>query len=165
MLVDWLPHYTFTSALRTAAVTFAARGDELTDYIIRSNSAWAPRCGLQAVSDVLSPFRGPYNASKPALGKQSVLRARLTALLSPALSVSRTSKLDPSCFLLSEEGLPCPAPSLSAVQSSRSKAEEAQDDGHKMMNEYACRLLELLGMGHRLFVPRLLPVSIFSLRD
>ncbi|XP_072130480.1 rab GTPase-activating protein 1-like isoform X5 [Mobula birostris] len=28
-----------------------------------------------------------------------------------------------------------------------------------MVNEYACRLLELLGMGHRLFVPRLLPTS------
>uniref|UniRef100_A0A4W3GUR0 Rab GTPase-activating protein 1-like protein n=1 Tax=Callorhinchus milii TaxID=7868 RepID=A0A4W3GUR0_CALMI len=30
---------------------------------------------------------------------------------------------------------------------------------HKMVAAYGCRLLELLGMGHRLFVPRLLPTT------
>ncbi|PKU36577.1 rab gtpase-activating protein 1-like isoform x1 [Limosa lapponica baueri] len=33
------------------------------------------------------------------------------------------------------------------------------DERSKLVNEYACRVLELLGMGHRLFVPRLLATS------
>lgn len=35
------------------------------------------------------------------------------------------------------------------------------DERTKLVNEYACRVLELLGMGHRLFVPRLLAVRLF----
>ncbi|KAF4799870.1 hypothetical protein TURU_051380 [Turdus rufiventris] len=34
------------------------------------------------------------------------------------------------------------------------------DERSKLVNEYACRVLELLGMGHRLFVPRLLALIL-----
>ncbi|XP_068095191.1 rab GTPase-activating protein 1-like isoform X1 [Hyperolius riggenbachi] len=39
------------------------------------------------------------------------------------------------------------------------KSQEIQDEKSNFVNEYASRVLELLGMGHRLFVPRLLATS------
>ncbi|KAM4022797.1 rab GTPase-activating protein 1-like isoform 5-T6 [Anomaloglossus baeobatrachus] len=39
------------------------------------------------------------------------------------------------------------------------KSQDVQDEKSNFVNEYACRVLELLGMGHRLFVPRLLATS------
>ncbi|XP_041445061.1 uncharacterized protein LOC379167 isoform X3 [Xenopus laevis] len=39
------------------------------------------------------------------------------------------------------------------------KSQDIQDEKSNIVNEYACRVLELLGMGHRLFVPRLLATS------
>lgn len=56
-----------------------------------------------------------------------------------------------------EERIPFtpPAPQLSPPVK---KSQEIQDEKSNFVNEYACRVLELLGMGHRLFVPRLLAV-------
>ncbi|KAG8555374.1 hypothetical protein GDO81_017677 [Engystomops pustulosus] len=39
------------------------------------------------------------------------------------------------------------------------KSQDVQDEKSNFVNEYASRVLELLGMGHRLFVPRLLATS------
>ncbi|XP_073449540.1 rab GTPase-activating protein 1-like isoform X3 [Aquarana catesbeiana] len=57
-----------------------------------------------------------------------------------------------------EERIPFtpPAPKLSSPVK---KSQEIQDEKSNFVNEYACRVLELLGMGHRLFVPRLLATS------
>lgn len=57
-----------------------------------------------------------------------------------------------------EERIPFtpPAPKLSPPVK---KSQEIQDEKSNFVNEYACRVLELLGMGHRLFVPRLLATS------
>ncbi|XP_040216333.1 rab GTPase-activating protein 1-like isoform X3 [Rana temporaria] len=57
-----------------------------------------------------------------------------------------------------EERIPFtpPAPQLSPPVK---KSQEIQDEKSNFVNEYACRVLELLGMGHRLFVPRLLATS------
>ncbi|XP_069837755.1 rab GTPase-activating protein 1-like isoform X5 [Dendropsophus ebraccatus] len=49
-----------------------------------------------------------------------------------------------------------PAPQLSPPVK---KSQDVQDEKSNFVNEYACRVLELLGMGHRLFVPRLLATS------
>lgn len=57
-----------------------------------------------------------------------------------------------------EERIPSfasPAPQLSPPVK---KSQDLQDEKSNFVNEYACRVLELLGMGHRLFVPRLLAV-------
>lgn len=62
-----------------------------------------------------------------------------------------------------DEGVPCPAPAAKLPPPVR-KSQDMQDERSKLVNEYACRVLELLGMGHRLFVPRLLAVSLVSLR-
>lgn len=60
-----------------------------------------------------------------------------------------------------EEGVPCPAPAPKLAPPIK-KSQDIQDERSKLVNEYACRVLELLGMGHRLFVPRLLAVrSLF----
>ncbi|MGH0131895.1 UNVERIFIED_CONTAM: hypothetical protein FKN15_048134 [Acipenser sinensis] len=64
---------------------------------------------------------------------------------------SGTSRLDPSCILLPEKGLPGLPPSPPPVK----KEEEVVPEGG-LVTDCACRVLELLGMGHRLFVPRLL---------
>ncbi|XP_066453604.1 rab GTPase-activating protein 1-like isoform X2 [Eleutherodactylus coqui] len=58
-----------------------------------------------------------------------------------------------------EERIPpftSPAPKLSPPVK---KSQDVQDEKSNFVNEYACRVLELLGMGHRLFVPRLLATS------
>ncbi|KAM3915577.1 rab GTPase-activating protein 1-like isoform 3-T4 [Leptodactylus fuscus] len=58
-----------------------------------------------------------------------------------------------------EERIPSftsPAPQLSPPVK---KSQDVQDEKSNFVNEYACRVLELLGMGHRLFVPRLLATS------
>lgn len=61
-----------------------------------------------------------------------------------------------------EEGVPCPTPAPKLAPPIK-KSQDIQDERSKLVNEYACRVLELLGMGHRLFVPRLLAVrSLFS---
>ncbi|XP_054835066.1 rab GTPase-activating protein 1-like isoform X6 [Eublepharis macularius] len=57
-----------------------------------------------------------------------------------------------------EEGVPCPAPAPKLAPPIR-KSQDIHDERSKLVNEYACRVLELLGMGHRLFVPRLLATS------
>lgn len=64
-----------------------------------------------------------------------------------------------------EEGAPCPAPAAKLTPPAR-KSQDMHDERNKLVNEYACRVLELLGMGHRLFVPRLLAVRLlfFELR-
>ncbi|XP_075689173.1 rab GTPase-activating protein 1-like isoform X4 [Rhinoderma darwinii] len=57
-----------------------------------------------------------------------------------------------------EERIPSfesPSPKLSPPVK---KSQDIQDEKN-FVNEYACRVLELLGMGHRLFVPRLLATS------
>lgn len=68
-----------------------------------------------------------------------------------------------TCLLLMEEGVPCPAPAAKLAPPVRKsqdvRDEDMRDDRSKLVNEYACRVLELLGMGHRLFVPRLLATS------
>lgn len=61
-------------------------------------------------------------------------------------------------LLLMEEGVPCPAPAAKLTPPVR-KSQDMHDERSKLVNEYACRVLELLGMGHRLFVPRLLATS------
>lgn len=62
-------------------------------------------------------------------------------------------------LLLMEEGVPCPAPAAKLTPPVR-KSQDMRDERSKLVNEYACRVLELLGMGHRLFVPRLLAVRL-----
>ncbi|KAH0618242.1 hypothetical protein JD844_017257 [Phrynosoma platyrhinos] len=57
-----------------------------------------------------------------------------------------------------EEGVPCPTPA-SKLAPPIKKSQDIHDERSKLVNEYACRVLELLGMGHRLFVPRLLATS------
>uniref|UniRef100_A0A671FJC9 RAB GTPase activating protein 1 like n=1 Tax=Rhinolophus ferrumequinum TaxID=59479 RepID=A0A671FJC9_RHIFE len=57
-----------------------------------------------------------------------------------------------------EEGVPCPAPAAKLTPPVK-KSQDMHDERSKLVNEYACRVLELLGMGHRLFVPRLLATS------
>uniref|UniRef100_A0A8B9WI72 RAB GTPase activating protein 1 like n=1 Tax=Bos mutus grunniens TaxID=30521 RepID=A0A8B9WI72_BOSMU len=57
-----------------------------------------------------------------------------------------------------EEGVPCPAPAAKLTAPVK-KSQDMHDERSKLVNEYACRVLELLGMGHRLFVPRLLATS------
>lgn len=59
-----------------------------------------------------------------------------------------------------EEGVPCPAPAAKLTPPVK-KSQDMRDERSKLVNEYACRVLELLGMGHRLFVPRLLAVRLF----
>lgn len=61
-------------------------------------------------------------------------------------------------LLLMEEGVPCPAPAAKLTPPVK-KSQDMHDERSKLVNEYACRVLELLGMGHRLFVPRLLATS------
>lgn len=56
-----------------------------------------------------------------------------------------------------EEGVPCPAPAAKLPPPVK-KTQDMHDERNKLVNEYACRVLEVLGMGHRLFVPRLLAV-------
>lgn len=63
-------------------------------------------------------------------------------------------------LLLMEEGVPCPAPAAKLTAPVK-KSQDMHDERNKLVNEYACRVLELLGMGHRLFVPRLLAVRLF----
>lgn len=63
-------------------------------------------------------------------------------------------------LLLMEEGVPCPAPAAKLTPPVK-KSQDMHDERSKLVNEYACRVLELLGMGHRLFVPRLLAVRLF----
>ncbi|XP_069087700.1 rab GTPase-activating protein 1-like isoform X8 [Pleurodeles waltl] len=59
-----------------------------------------------------------------------------------------------------EEGLPCPLPpAADQLAPPVKKTQELQEERNTLVNEYACRVLELLGMGHRLFVPRLLATS------
>ena len=65
-----------------------------------------------------------------------------------------------TCVLLMEQGVPCPAPAAKLTPPVR-KSQDMHDERTKLVNEYACRVLELLGMGHRLFVPRLLAVRLF----
>ncbi|KAK2084799.1 hypothetical protein P7K49_037832 [Saguinus oedipus] len=57
-----------------------------------------------------------------------------------------------------EEGVPCPAPAAKLTPPVK-KSQDMHDERSKLVNEYACRVLELLGMGHRLFVPRLLALE------
>nr|XP_033772504.1 rab GTPase-activating protein 1-like isoform X4 [Geotrypetes seraphini] len=57
-----------------------------------------------------------------------------------------------------EEGLPCSRPAAKLAPPIK-KSQDMHDERSKLVNEYACRVLELLGMGHRLFVPRLLATS------
>nr|KAF6291457.1 RAB GTPase activating protein 1 like [Myotis myotis] len=57
-----------------------------------------------------------------------------------------------------EQGVPCPAPAAKLTPPVK-KSQDMHDERTKLVNEYACRVLELLGMGHRLFVPRLLATS------
>ncbi|KAM5203126.1 rab GTPase-activating protein 1-like isoform 9-T15 [Hipposideros larvatus] len=57
-----------------------------------------------------------------------------------------------------EEGVPCPAPAAKLTPPVK-KSQDMHEERSKLVNEYACRVLELLGMGHRLFVPRLLATS------
>lgn len=56
-----------------------------------------------------------------------------------------------------EEGVPCKTPAAKLTPPVK-KSQDMHDERSKLVNEYACRVLELLGMGHRLFVPRLLAV-------
>lgn len=56
-----------------------------------------------------------------------------------------------------EEGVPCKSPAPKLTPPAK-KSQDMHDERSKLVNEYACRVLELLGMGHRLFVPRLLAV-------
>lgn len=63
-------------------------------------------------------------------------------------------------LLLMEQGVPCPAPAAKLTPPVK-KSQDMHDERTKLVNEYACRVLELLGMGHRLFVPRLLAVRPF----
>ncbi|XP_019357399.1 PREDICTED: rab GTPase-activating protein 1-like isoform X4 [Crocodylus porosus] len=57
-----------------------------------------------------------------------------------------------------EEGVPCTTPAAKLTPPVK-KSQDMHDERSKLVNEYACRVLELLGMGHRLFVPRLLATS------
>ncbi|XP_047929381.1 rab GTPase-activating protein 1-like isoform X3 [Anser cygnoides] len=57
-----------------------------------------------------------------------------------------------------EEGVPCKTPAAKLTPPVK-KSQDMHDERSKLVNEYACRVLELLGMGHRLFVPRLLATS------
>ncbi|XP_063262606.1 rab GTPase-activating protein 1-like isoform X3 [Prinia subflava] len=57
-----------------------------------------------------------------------------------------------------EEGVPCKSPAAKLTPPAK-KSQDMHDERSKLVNEYACRVLELLGMGHRLFVPRLLATS------
>ncbi|XP_072275811.1 rab GTPase-activating protein 1-like isoform X3 [Pyxicephalus adspersus] len=57
-----------------------------------------------------------------------------------------------------EERIPF-TPSAPKLSPPVKKSQEIQDEKSNFVNEYACRVLELLGMGHRLFVPRLLATS------
>lgn len=92
---------------------------------------------------------------------------------SPSIAVLKTVDKRSSlliletCLLLMEEGVPCPAPAAKLAPPVRKsqdvRDEDMRDDRSKLVNEYACRVLELLGMGHRLFVPRLLAVRPFFL--
>ncbi|KAJ7395982.1 Rab GTPase-activating protein 1 [Pitangus sulphuratus] len=75
------------------------------------------------------------------------------ALLKPVLLT-----LDTYYFLLMEEGVPCKTPAAKLTPPAK-KSQDMHDERSKLVNEYACRVLELLGMGHRLFVPRLLATS------
>lgn len=58
-----------------------------------------------------------------------------------------------------EEGVPCKTPAAKLTPPVK-KSQDMHDERSKLVNEYACRVLELLGMGHRLFVPRLLAVRL-----
>ncbi|EOB01565.1 Rab GTPase-activating protein 1 [Anas platyrhynchos] len=66
--------------------------------------------------------------------------------------------LDTYYLLLMEEGVPCKTPAAKLTPPVK-KSQDMHDERSKLVNEYACRVLELLGMGHRLFVPRLLATS------
>uniref|UniRef100_A0A2D4HN13 Rab-GAP TBC domain-containing protein n=1 Tax=Micrurus lemniscatus lemniscatus TaxID=129467 RepID=A0A2D4HN13_MICLE len=57
-----------------------------------------------------------------------------------------------------EEGVSCPSTAPKLAPPIR-RTQDIHDERSKLVNEYACRVLELLGMGHRLFVPRLLATS------
>lgn len=81
-----------------------------------------------------------------------------TALLKIVDERSSFLILDPY-LLLMEEGVPCPAPAAKLTPPVK-KSQDMRDERSKLVNEYACRVLELLGMGHRLFVPRLLAVRL-----
>lgn len=80
-----------------------------------------------------------------------------TAVLKIVDKRSRFLILD-TYLLLMEEGVPCPAPAAKLTAPVK-KSQDMHDERSKLVNEYACRVLELLGMGHRLFVPRLLATS------
>ena len=82
-----------------------------------------------------------------------------TAVLKIVDKRSRFLILD-TYLLLMEEGVPCPAPAAKLTAPVK-KSQDMHDERSKLVNEYACRVLELLGMGHRLFVPRLLAVRLF----
>lgn len=83
----------------------------------------------------------------------------LTAVLNIVDQRSSFLILD-TYLLLMEEGVPCPAPAAKLTPPVK-KSQDMHDERSKLVNEYACRVLELLGMGHRLFVPRLLAVRLF----